>query len=499
MDAHRFQPINRNRIHPTLRRGKRTLVTLALGGLLTSSFGGCATQSMSLASLNPFKAPETKIGGMPETPSMLASTTGGMTKAASSIGAATKNAFSKTTGAVAGMFGRNADETIAAESVDPLSLQNKPDQIGPDVFVANGQLWESTGNVTKAMESYSKALAAEPDNGPALTSIARLHFREGNHPKAAEFFQKAIAKQPEDAALYNDMGLTLSKLGQHELASQTIARALQLAPGTSRYANNLASVHFDAKQPEKALKVLTENNKPAVAHFNMAYLHYKDGQTGDATKHLNLAMAQQGPNSDDPATLRAIERSREMLAQISPAGAPGTPGPQAPIAPGRLPSTEPATQIAATPRTFGAASGPAATVAMAPGTTPDATAPKDQPQRTFGSVAAAAAAAGGQAQPVSYKNPSSYMSPQLPAGFPGTTVATPASAKTPSATIPAGPASMATPPAPTTVPSATKPSAPMTSNSGAVAPSSTPAAAASSTAAPQYPFQMPSGFNPKAM
>ena len=45
-------------------------------------------------------------------------------------------------------------QAIAAE--DPLLLNNKPGSVGPEVFVANGQLWESTGNFDRAMDNYSK-------------------------------------------------------------------------------------------------------------------------------------------------------------------------------------------------------------------------------------------------------------------------------------------------------------------------------------------------------
>ncbi|WP_230275312.1 tetratricopeptide repeat protein [Rhodopirellula halodulae] len=325
------------------------MLSLVVGGCLTLTSTGCASRSMSLASMNPFAGKGTATVSEPnEGPSMLASAGDSVGKAASGVGQATKGAWSKTTGTVAGWFGRDVEEG----SVDPLSLENEPGQLEPDVLVANGQLWESTGNLTKAMESYSQALKASPSHGAALTSVARLHFREGNHSKAAEFFQKAIAQNPNDAALYNDLGLTLGKLGQHGMAVQTLSRALQLAPGTSRYANNLASVHFESGQTEQAFKVLTANNKPAVAHFNMAFLHYKKGQNNDAQVHLQQAITHEGAATGDPATKRAVDRSREMLAQLNP----GT-------------GTMPAANIAsAGPNTAGpgAAAGPVATVAAAP-------------------------------------------------------------------------------------------------------------------------------------
>src|SRR6056297_703237 len=295
---------------------RRWCMTMLIGGCVGLSSVGCASRPMSLASMNPFKSKTASDTTVTETPTSMSSTAG---KVASGSVKATKNVFSKTSSRITGLFSKNDD---IANPDDPLSLSNQPDKLEPDVFVANGQLWESTGNLTKAMESYSRALATSPNHGPALTSIARLHFREKNFPKAAEFFQKAIAQTPEDAALFNDLGLTLSQLGQHPMASQTLQRALQLAPGTSRYANNLASVHFESGQPDLAFAVLQQNNKPAVAHFNMAFLHYKKGQTAEAQSQLQKSLAYENQSATDPATKRAIDRSREMLAQIGPGGVP---------------------------------------------------------------------------------------------------------------------------------------------------------------------------------
>ena len=238
-----------------------------------------------------------------------------------SIAQGTKTMWKRSGEAISGMFAgdKNATETMEAEtkaSVDPLRLDH-PAEISPEVLVANGRLWESTGNLQKAMENYTKALELEANYPEALTNIARLHFRQGNHTQAADFFGRAIKKNPEDAGLYNDLGLTLSKLGNNAAAEQTLSRALQLAPGTSRYANNLASVKFESGDTEGAFKVLEANNKPAVAHFNMAYLHYKNGRMQEAQRHLAQVMEFAPQAGEDASVKQAIDRSREMLAQLS--------------------------------------------------------------------------------------------------------------------------------------------------------------------------------------
>lgn len=332
-------------VKPATKTRHALMASLLAGTTLVST--GCSSRGFSLASVNPFgKSTPTQSGpGLTES---IASTTEGTKNQLSSVGNTAKSAWGKTTDAVAGVFKGNA-VVDDSSTTDPLSLSNKPKNVGPEVFVANGQLWESTGDFGKAMESYTKALESSPNNGPALTSIARLHFRKGNFKQATENFKQAIAQNPQDAQLHNDLGLALSKTGDHAAATAALERALQLAPGTSRFANNLASVRYEAGDASSAYDVLEKNNKPAVAHFNMAYLHFKNGQLTEARGHLGEAVRFEPQAAGDAAVQRAVERSRDMLAQIDASMAPvAQAAPQATIAGGRFfagaPQTSPVQQ-----------------------------------------------------------------------------------------------------------------------------------------------------------
>jgi Tetratricopeptide repeat len=217
---------------------RRTLAGMIASTTLIMTTG-CSTGGMSLASMNPFAKSATTATAATE-PSMgakisesFASTATGARNQLSTVGSTAKSAAGKTKATLTGFFKKSdTAPTNEISKTDPLSLENKPASIGPEVFVANGQLWESTGNFPKAMESYSKALESEPNNGPALTSIARLHFRQENYAQAAEFFQKAIQKSPEDAGLFNDLGLTLSKPNRLWVAPCNLLPTLRDTPTT---------------------------------------------------------------------------------------------------------------------------------------------------------------------------------------------------------------------------------------------------------------------------
>ncbi len=101
--------------------------------------------------------------------------------------------------------------------------------------------------------------------------------------------------------------------------------------------------------PVPHIQVLAKNNKPAVAHFNMAYLHFKNGQMTEAQGHLSEAVRFEPQAAGDAAVQRAVERSRDMLAQIDASMAPvAQAAPQATIAGGQYfdgaPQTSPVQQ-----------------------------------------------------------------------------------------------------------------------------------------------------------
>jgi len=339
-------------VKPVTNTRKQLLASLLVGSAILSS--GCSTGGFSIASLNPFARPEASpVDPAPTPPGMtetFASMTDSARKGMTSIGASARDAVGKTTGAMASVFRRPAEETVPAVESDPLSLANKPESVGADVYVANGQLWESSGDLTKAMESYTKALESEPNSTVALASIARLNYRQGQYQQANEYFSRAIKQSPNDAELLNDIGLTRSKLNDTAGAVAAFQQALSLAPKTSRYANNLATVQFESGNPAAAYQVLAANNKPAVAHFNMAYLYFKAGQMDQAKQHLGGALQFESQAGEDTIVKRAVDRSREMLAQIDASRAPiAQAAPQATIAGGQFfdgPQTAPVRQTA---------------------------------------------------------------------------------------------------------------------------------------------------------
>lgn len=276
-----------------------------------------------MASMNPFAKGDAKVAATTPDASgqsgRLASTRQAVVGQANSLSMATSSAWSKTKDSVVGLFGSkeatSTDDGTKLADNDPTRLST-PASVSPEVFVAQGALWETTGDFTKAMDSYNRAVQAEPNNGAALASIARLQLRQQDFAAASESFEKAIRVAPKDSALLNDYGMTRAKLGDVAGADRAIVQALEISPGTSRYANNLANIRFDAGDKDGALQVLLKHNKPAVAHFNMAYLQYQAGNYTEAKAQLSEVLKYESSASQDSAVAQAVSRSRDMLSTM---------------------------------------------------------------------------------------------------------------------------------------------------------------------------------------
>ncbi|MCG8651957.1 MAG: hypothetical protein MI861_19105, partial [Pirellulales bacterium] len=127
---------------------RRTLLGAVLAGTTMLSTG-CSSGGFPLASLNPFSnQPGEQIASaepatITQMTDSLASPAQSAKNQVNSLSKTAKNAWSKSTGAITGLFSRadDSDETAPASSVDPLRLDSNPASIGPEVLVANGQLW----------------------------------------------------------------------------------------------------------------------------------------------------------------------------------------------------------------------------------------------------------------------------------------------------------------------------------------------------------------------
>ena len=221
----------------------------------------------------------------------------------STVGTAFNSAYGKAKEAITSPFSAGpASEQPAGAT---LATTPKTNSINPEVYVMTGQLNESTGDYKKALDSYSKALEIEPRNAAALVATARLYDRLNERDKAISFYQKSIEVSPTASTLAELCNLH-AKGGNLNAAREELQKAIALEPKNNAYRSTLAGVLLDLGQEEKAMEELMNTNSPAMANYQMAYLHFTRKNVPGAQQYAATAL-QIDPN---------LGPARELVASI---------------------------------------------------------------------------------------------------------------------------------------------------------------------------------------
>jgi tetratricopeptide (TPR) repeat protein len=220
------------------------------------------------------------------------------------MGTTVSSAVGKAKTAVASTFTPRKDGDLDPQT----SLASMPDKnsLGAEIWVANGQVFEMKGNYVAAMNEYTKALEKEPDNLAALQAVARLQLRQEQYDNAVASYQKVVKVGPT-AENYSELGSAQQKAGKLQDAQASLRQAVTLDSGVPRYRNNLAGVLVAMGRSDEAVAELQQIFPPAVANYNVAYLHYLNKNMAATQQHLQSAL-QADPN---------LQQARDLMALIS--------------------------------------------------------------------------------------------------------------------------------------------------------------------------------------
>jgi Tfp pilus assembly protein PilF len=242
--------------------------------------------------------------------STFSSASKGITGQVKTMGTAMSSAVGKAKNAVASTFSSESDNS------DPTSLANMPTNLGPEIWITNGQLYESQSNFAKALDNYTKALEIEPQSEAALLAIARLYARQKQYSQAEELFVKAIEVKPQ-ATLYDELASVQQQQGKTSDAQVSIQSAIAMEPSNVRFRNNLASMLVSGGRSDEAVQQLQQVFPPAVANYNVAYLNFTNNNLAGAQQHVQVAL-QADPN---------LKEARALMERLS-----GSPAAQSAVA-----------------------------------------------------------------------------------------------------------------------------------------------------------------------
>jgi tetratricopeptide (TPR) repeat protein len=289
------------------------LVSVTLGG--ASYLPGCSSTPGARPSIWPTKTIDASAtGAATGVTGTIASTSKAVKGQFASMGTAVSSAYGKAKTAITSPFSASDSPTDPAIAATPGA---KP-TIGPELYVMNGQLHESQGNYAKAIDSFSKALEIEPKNPAALLSTARLYERQNEKEKAVQFYQKAAEVAP-NAAVFADLGNLQARNGNLVAAKDQLQKAVNLDSKNTTYRSALAGVLLDSGQTDSAMSELMQVNSPAMANYQMAYLHFARKNVPATQQYLGNAL-QIDPNLKPARDLMASMGGAQNISQMAQQG-----------------------------------------------------------------------------------------------------------------------------------------------------------------------------------
>jgi tetratricopeptide (TPR) repeat protein len=127
-----------------------------------------------------------------------------------------------------------------APTVSPLRLPTRipitpTPAPNPQVYYEKGRAYRAVGDLEKALDSFSQALAADPSFAPAYVERAALHLALEEREAALADAQAAIAADPGNATAYALLGEVLRLgFGDSVQALDAYEQAAQLDPSLAR-------------------------------------------------------------------------------------------------------------------------------------------------------------------------------------------------------------------------------------------------------------------------
>src|SRR5271157_946475 len=154
----------------------------------------------------------------------------------------------------------------AVQISDPL-LKEDPNDLA--AWKARADAFRALGRSNEVLYSLKAILLLEPENGPALLEMFRLHRDAKETKEAYETLVRLLASsapEAQDATLHLERGDLAANLGKTDEANEAYEKAASLDPALKvEIATRRARLRLTAGRPDLALEVLDEGMKTVAA------------------------------------------------------------------------------------------------------------------------------------------------------------------------------------------------------------------------------------------
>ena len=174
-----------------------------------------------------------------------------------------------------------------------------------------------SGNLSAQIDTYKRGLQALPDSQELVLLLGTAYERSGDVESAIESYTEALAKNPEMQAVANNLAALLA---DNRTDQASLERALELAgdfadSDNPAFVDTLGWVHFRLGNFDEAVPLLEEAvqgaGQVAVLRYHLGMAYKATGENDKAIEQLKLALA------DEDAEFAGVDDARAALADLT--------------------------------------------------------------------------------------------------------------------------------------------------------------------------------------
>jgi tetratricopeptide (TPR) repeat protein len=202
---------------------------------------------------------------------------------------------------------------LTPSDAEKMSSQNaKITEAPTPVLTANtrfaaGQLDQSQGNFSGAIQQYNAALNINPKHLPSLYCLGVIYAGQKEYDKSIEIWKRYIAASGNAGYAYGNLGYCYELAGSPALAEAAyqkgIAKDSKNAPCRANYGLLLAHQN----KIDQAVRVWTPVLTEAEIHYNLASIYEHNGRKADAKAEYQKALHCDPTLIDARARLASLE------------------------------------------------------------------------------------------------------------------------------------------------------------------------------------------------
>jgi Tfp pilus assembly protein PilF len=147
-----------------------------------------------------------------------------------------------------------------------------PDQV--EVIVQYAQYLATHGHFEESLPYFHRGIELDPDYLNTYGFLGQALVAHGRIDEAIKLYEDALAKHPEFEPGWIDLAQIYENRGDLAHAAETYERAIHAIPNTVTARVNLANLYLNARQPQPAMKLLSE---AAAIDDNNADVHNRYG------------------------------------------------------------------------------------------------------------------------------------------------------------------------------------------------------------------------------